>query len=214
VSWQTFFTALVSSIGGASVILFVAIFIGKKWVGVRIEESVKHEYAKKLEEHKANLQDQANRAMETMKLEFQDAVDEKAADKSLYSKFIEAVPSSGAIEFIDKFNMAGFSFERTEIRQLHIFCYEWNDPEHCFLDNKLESLRADLHKAVVEYLDFLATNTWCCDGNMEYASVPAEWEDTDPKRFEKTVSKLHALAQKVVDAHRSLVSSARRKLKC
>ena len=213
-NWSTLITASVSSIGGTGAMLLIAIFIGKKWIGIRIEESVKHEYAKKLEEHKTKLQEQINRTIGEIKLEFQDAIDKKSADKSLYAKFIETLPSSGSIDFIDKFNMAGCPFKKKELEQLEKFCCEWNDPEHQFLDHELESLRNNLHEVVVEYLNFLVVNTWCCEGDVDLISVPAEWEETQPERFEKTVSNLHDLAQKIVDAHRLLICSAKRKLKC
>jgi len=62
--WLTVIVSLISALGGTSLLLAIAAFLGKKWFNVRIEEAVKHEYAKKLEEHKVQLQEQVNRSIQ------------------------------------------------------------------------------------------------------------------------------------------------------
>jgi len=61
--WGPFITALMTS-GVVSVGLFTAlVFLSKKWIGTRIEESVKHQYAKDLELFRAQLQADAERSI-------------------------------------------------------------------------------------------------------------------------------------------------------
>ncbi|MDO8425894.1 MAG: hypothetical protein Q7T24_00080, partial [Deltaproteobacteria bacterium] len=104
-------TPLITSLGSSAVLFALLSFLAKKWIGSRIEQSVKHEYAKKLEEHKAQLQAQVNRSVEEMKAEFKEAIDQKATDKALFAKFMDTLPSSGSIEFLKTFDMGFGSFE-------------------------------------------------------------------------------------------------------
>ena len=192
----------------------IIVFLGRRWLGARIEESIKHEYARKLEEHKAHLQEQVNRSIRQMQSEFQEAVDQKATDKALFAKFLETLPSSGSIEFMDKFNMAGWSFDRKNLDQLATFQEDWRRPERQFLDEEVDKRRAHLHKLIGEYLKCLAFNTFPVKGNPDYSSVPEEWQEEQPERFNRTVKKLHDLAGKAVAAHKDLITTARQRLKC
>ncbi|MFH0984572.1 MAG: hypothetical protein V1882_03440 [Candidatus Omnitrophota bacterium] len=49
---STIVTSLVTSIGGTGVFILIVAFFGKRWLGSRIEEAIKHEYGKMLEEFK------------------------------------------------------------------------------------------------------------------------------------------------------------------
>lgn len=91
---DTFFTALLTSVGGTGVALAAAYFLGKKWLGTRIEESIKHEYAKELEEHKAQLTEQVNRSLSQIQREANDADEQRKTDKELFEQFLALLPSS------------------------------------------------------------------------------------------------------------------------
>jgi len=53
-----FWMALLTSIGGTAALLGLAVWLGKSWVGKRIEADVQHTYNAKLEKEKAELQKQ------------------------------------------------------------------------------------------------------------------------------------------------------------
>ncbi|MBI5901952.1 MAG: hypothetical protein HZB84_00485 [Deltaproteobacteria bacterium] len=211
--WSTFITALLTSLGGTGILVAIAVFLGKKWLGSRIEESVKHEYARKLEEHKAQLQTQLNRSVEEMKAEFQEAVDQKVTDKALYVKFFETLPSSGSIEFLKTFDMGFGSFETEQLSQLKYFYCNWNKPEYEFLDAELECKRKALREAISKYLDSYSTNVFCTKTDTKRAYVLPEWKETKPDVYRQIIDKLNSLADEVVKAHEDLVRSARLKLK-
>ncbi|MHB9027228.1 MAG: hypothetical protein ACYC9O_00515 [Candidatus Latescibacterota bacterium] len=213
-NWSVIITALLASIGGTGSLIAVILFVGKKWLDTRIAGSIGHEYAKKLEEHKAQLQEQVSRSLQMMQADFQAAVDEKVADKILFAKLMDTLPSSGSIEFIDEYNMAGFAFKWERLDQLKSFLREWDRPENRFLNNEIDVKRECLYNIAREYISYLSLNTFCLDNNIEYSSVPAEWELTNPELFHEVVDKLHRLAGQLVTAHQDLVKTARNKLKC
>lgn len=95
-------------------------------------------------------------------------------------------------------------------RDLDLFDYKWDDAEHEFLDPELETLRKKLHGLIRNYLQFLSLNTWPTQG--DFSTVPPEWEETQPDRFENTVARLHEEAGEIVKTHQDLFRLARKKL--
>jgi hypothetical protein len=134
----------------------------------------------------------------------------KETDRRLFQQFKAVLPSKGSIDFIDKFNMAGFSFDVSRLDDLYNFLHDWDDAEHEFLDRKLEEKRKRLLKLVAEYSHLIGLNTW--QTNRGFQTVPPEWETEQPTRFYETVEKLHAKAGEIVETHQQLVRLGRRKL--
>ena len=138
---------------------------------------------------------------------------ERAADKTIFDKLKKALPSNGSIEFINQHNMAGWAFRRSRLDYLWTFMNEWNNPEHEFLNSKLEEKRNKLYEKIKEYLHLIASETFATN-NPEWCSVPEEWEVEQPERFERVVNQLHNLAGEIVEKHQDLLRSARKHLKC
>jgi hypothetical protein len=134
----------------------------------------------------------------------------KEADRKLFQQFKQVLPSNGSIDFIDKQNMAGFSFHVGRLDDLYKFLHTWNDAEHEFLDKKLEEKRQRLLKLIAEYSHLIGMNTW--QTHLGLQTVPPEWEDEQPERFLEVVTSLHDKAREIVVAHQDLVRAARRKL--
>lgn len=134
----------------------------------------------------------------------------KEADRKLFQQFKQVLPSNGNIDFIDKQNMAGFSFDLDRLDHLYDFLHRWNDAEHEFLDKKLEEKRKRLLKLIAEYSHLIGMNTWRTD--LGFQAVPSEWEDEQPDRFREVVTNLHDKAGEIVAAHQDLVRTARKKL--
>ena len=133
------------------------------------------------------------------------------ADRELLKKFMETLPSTeGSIPFIKEHNMAGYSFEIARLEDLQKFVGEWDNAEHEFHDEELEKLRKKLLSLSRDYLDELSRNTWLTSPG--FAAVPAEWEIEQPERFREVVSKLHQLAEDILNAHQSLIRLGRKKL--
>ncbi|MBK6881184.1 MAG: hypothetical protein IPN65_05820 [Elusimicrobia bacterium] len=193
-------TAFLAGLGGAGTLQLVAIFLGKKWAEVRIQESVKHEYDKKMEEFRAGLRETS---------------DEKAADKTLFMKLLEKLPATGGgIDFIRSFDFESGSFLRTRIYDLHDFDRVWKNPDHLFLDVEINGKRGALHKAVEDFLHAYATYTFPLNTDIEWAAVPPDWADHMPQKYSEAVKLLNGRADAVVAAYDDLVKTARGKLKC
>jgi len=215
-NWGTFSAVVISAIGGTTTLLLIIGFLAKKWIGTRIVESIKTVYAKQLEEMRhENAKDLANFKAK-LELDNNREQEQILADKAMFQKFLETLPSSGSIAFINENNFAGFSFDWRRLDQLRKFDHEWNDAEHEFLNPEMEAKRKELITLVNGYLNFLATNTWLLKDQpgSNFASVPEEWEDEQPERFHRVVDSLHGQAGTIVAIHRELVRLGRQHLKC
>lgn len=210
--WSTFWTAIGGALGGGAVVCLAAIWIIKKWLGRHIEESVSHQYNTKLESHKAELQQETTAAIRKMEADYQDAVDQQAADKELFTRLLRTLPANGSIHFLRENNFAGFSFSWQRLSQLNDFVHEWDNVDHEFLDADLEAQRQALLDAANRFLAYLGSNTWPL-ASGDRSSVPQEWEDSEPQRFRETVGRIHELAEGVVSCHTDLVRNGRSKLK-
>lgn len=132
-------------------------------------------------------------------------------DIRLYRELTKLLNSDGVIGFLDRTNMAGFSFPSNALDPLLQFLENWSRPEYEFISPKLESLRIDLCKKAGAYLEIIAMETFPTR-NVSYQTVPPEWEHDQPDRFKRVVDKLHALAGEIVSLHTELVRTGRKEL--
>ncbi|NVK55439.1 MAG: hypothetical protein HWE26_07480 [Alteromonadaceae bacterium] len=132
-----------------------------------------------------------------------------AHDRALYDEVIKLLRSDGVIGFLDRNNMAGFSFPQSAFEPLWEFFYNWNQPEREFLSPDLELLRKTLWEKVDNYITVLATQTFYVEGSLDRKWVPPEWETEQPQRFFDTVSSLHDLAGEIVDLHAQFVRTGK-----
>ena len=133
----------------------------------------------------------------------------KEHDQILYDALIQLLPSSGVIRFLDQNNMAGYSFLDSMLDPLREFYYEWSKPEREFITPEIDSLRKELWQRADRYLGIIANETFSVGFLAERRSVPEEWEDEQPERFNRVVKDLHSLAGEIVDLHSKLIRTAR-----
>ena len=211
--WNTFISNIGSGMASGTVVFGLLLWLGKKWAGSRIENSVANEYETRLASHQMELQKDLTAAIKKMEMEYQDSVDQRAVDKVLFQQFLNLVPSNRSIHFVHTHNFAGFSFRQDCLKDLDEFYREWNDPEHEFLDAELEDKRRLFYESVDKFLNSVWSNTWAIETNNERASVPAEWEIEHPDRFDQVVKTIHDNAHEVVQTHGELLRMGRVKLK-
>jgi hypothetical protein len=207
--WNTFGTALVTSLCTTGVGGAFLVWIVKTWLGTKIASAIKHEYDKKLESLRASLEQSTAEAVRKMDIQFQDALARKAADRVMFQKFAAALPSSGSVSFVRGHNYAGFSFDRSKHEELEAFASDWDDAEHEFLDPELEALRVGLLTLVRQFLNFVGYNTWPLKTNAHWSHVPPEWEHEQPTRFNEVTDTIHSLAKDIESSHAELVRRAR-----
>jgi len=83
---------LITSVGGGGVGGIVILWFGKTWINERIKASIQHEYAEKLESHKAALKAEQEIAIERMRADMQIAANEhRIRFTRLHEKVAETV---------------------------------------------------------------------------------------------------------------------------
>lgn len=132
-------------------------------------------------------------------------------DKQLFDELTALLSSDGVIGFVNKTNMAGFSFEADQLTPLWNFYERWNSPERRFLNADLDAARGALWKKAGEYYEAILTHTFATR-TAGRLSVPPEWEDEQPERFRKIVAELHGLAGEIVKLHADFISIGKREL--
>lgn len=135
---------------------------------------------------------------------------QQSEDRVLYDRLIKLLPSDGIIDFINKSNMAGFSFNLDRLNPLEEFIQTWRNATHEFLDPDLEHAKSELYLRCREYSNLIGKYTFPNKNGQQ--SVPQEWEIEKPQKFESAVNELHGKAQEVFDSHERFVRIARRKL--
>lgn len=144
--------------------------------------------------------------------QFRQAIDPVTEhDKKLFDELTTLLSSDGAIGFINRQNMAGWLFQEAEIDPLSEFHERWNTPERKFIIPELEVARQALWSKVREYLSVIAIETFPAN-TPGWRSVPSEWEEDQPERFQRVVDQLHALAGQIIDLHANLVRVGRKHL--
>lgn len=133
-------------------------------------------------------------------------------DVTLAWKLLEALPSNGIIKFLKEHDFLG-SFRSEEIRPLNQFLYEWDNPEHEFLDSELESYRKALLKRAGEFSMNVAKYTSSNMAGMQAVIVDGQRNDFEQmQRFEVEAKAVNEAADSLVGAHESFVRAARGKL--
>lgn len=141
--------------------------------------------------------------------QFRSRVDQsRQHDRVLYDQLTSILKSDGVIGFLNRNNMAGFSFKDASLAPLRQFYYDWDQPEREFISPELETIRKALWEKAAEYLDFLSLNVFPTN-TPYYLSVPPEWEDEQPERFDRVVGTLHRLAGEIVALHAEFVRTGR-----
>jgi hypothetical protein len=141
--------------------------------------------------------------------QFRNSVDPvKAHDKKLFDDLTTLLTSRGVIGFLDRTNMAGFSFPSSALDPLREFYYEWNVPEREFISPELEGCKQALWKKVDDYLELIATETFPAHNQGRQTVLP-DWETEQPERFWRVVNALHSMAGEIVSLHADLVRTGR-----
>lgn len=132
-------------------------------------------------------------------------------DKHVYDLFVRVLPWDRSISFIRINNFADFSFELARLDDLYEFKHHCKNPAFEFIDPDLETLRAKLLELIDSYTRIIGLQTFPTH-TPGWNSVPQEWEDEQPERFDRVVTELHDKAGLIVDTYGALLKTATRKL--
>ena len=135
-----------------------------------------------------------------------------ALDAAVFLWLKQVLPWEGSVSFARVNNFAGFSFLSAELADFDNFLYQCEDPTREFLDADLEGLRGQLTTDILSFVELIATNTWVVNESTERSSVPREWEYEQPERFNRVVSELHSLGNRIAECYSTIVRECRRRL--
>jgi hypothetical protein len=128
-------------------------------------------------------------------------------DIKLYNKLIGLIPSSTLIEYLKVWDFGG-PFDSEYLDPLRDFNHYWNNAEHEFMNSKLEAKKKELLTVTDEFLACIGHNTWPL--HKGYQSIPAEWQEDQPARWEKAQTELNRLSNKIVTVHQEFVRMAKK----
>lgn len=132
----------------------------------------------------------------------------QAHDLKLFEEYLQLMRSDGVIGFVDECNMAGFSFPYERLKPLQDFVACWNTPEREFSTPDIDKVRLELWNMAQAYISMINRNTFAANGPGRI-TVPPEWEDKFPDRFDRVVKDLHKMAGEIVEIHGRLVRTAK-----
>lgn len=105
----------------------------------------------------------------------------------------------------------GDPFERAPLDAIFRYAYYADRVEYEFLDPELEAARREFADAARRFTRGVSLNTWVMH-REGYSSVPLEWQETQPDRFDGVVAEIDENAEKVENAYAQSVRLARRRL--
>jgi hypothetical protein len=133
------------------------------------------------------------------------AVAAHETDRAAFAELLRMMTESRTADFLRRTCFGSESFHWRQLNEIENYV-TFSDGAECeFIDRDLEALR---QKFIAQYKIFrplLSRNTAPTRHNPPYRTVPIEWEDTDPKRYARTVRLLRAAADKVCTAYDELV---------
>ncbi len=214
-------------------VVAVLSYLLKRWIGIRIDESVKHAYARQLEEHKAQLQLENSRQLEELKsnlalensrqlerarLQGEETTRSRSADLERFEEFLKEYNfEDGSLAYIRDRNMAE-PFEWSGLDQFKELSSCWEKASQEFLDSEIEAKRREFCESVQSLIRHLGINAFRLDNHPghlsqihpEFKSAEEDWKR---EKWQNETRLADELAQKVEDSYNDFVRFSRHHLK-
>jgi len=137
----------------------------------------------------------------------------KALDKALMQKIRNEILLTNNINFVREYNFRGNAFRHESLDAFFKYEHYCDNPDFEFIDVELNKILSNLTIQVKRFMTVITTNTWRVDNpNIDAYTVPPEWEDEQPERFNQVVREIHESASGIWKNYNSLVKLAKRKL--
>ncbi len=194
---------LLSSFIGSGVAGVLLYFLITKWLGTRIEQSIKHEYDRALEEFKTNLVLEQNELINKRAREIN-------TDSRLLAEFLHEFPPSGQMQRIRNASGRIFDVEITDLldRLINI----WELVDHCFLDTDVNEALKSLITQARDFDDKLVSCTFPIPDRPDKYEIPPEWKTQDYENYQSILQMIYASRDQFIQAYDSFVRIARSKL--
>ena len=133
-------------------------------------------------------------------------------DKTLFSKFLNALPSNeGSINFLREHDFHN-TFELEKLNQLRTFAMGWDNVEYEFLNKKLEDIRKELMDLIYEFIDISSHATFPIRDGFQTA-IPRYTEEGEiPQRAIDSIKSMNKLGDNIFEKHQELARLGKQQL--
>jgi hypothetical protein len=133
----------------------------------------------------------------------------READRVMFTELVQMMTASRTADFLRRTCFGSQSFHWRQLNDIDDYI-QFSDGAECeFIDSDLESLRQKFVAAYKRFRPLLAENTAPTAWNPPYRTVPVAWEETNPRRYARTVKMLRTAADEVCAAYDELVRAGR-----
>lgn len=129
-------------------------------------------------------------------------------DKSLYERFLLALPSNGSMDFLKHHDFHN-SFPLNDLRQIINFPQEWDNAECEFMNNDLEEIRKELLEKIKHFVYDSSMKTFPAGDGIQTIMTYAdeEWDLTE--NTQKNIALLNQYGDDIYELHQKLIRKGR-----
>lgn len=205
-----------SAIGGATFCAAALWFLLKTWLSRHIEAAVTHEYDRRIETLKFELQKDLEREKLEQKRSYERNAASDLADAKLFQSFLESLPpDSPGVMFPREHDLQG-TFPAHVLASLDRFNEVWRLPDHEFHNPELEVSKKEFWSCLNEFLSELNVAVAPIGRGVEFFSAFSD-RDVSDDVFEMQscrAQELNKLSSVAIDKYDRLVRLGRRVTSC
>ena len=190
--------------------------------GKLVEHSVKHEFDKRLEGYKAQLQHEFDRDLEGYKAQLeeqareslqqtQESIERRAVDRLLFQSLMRALPSSLITNIADLL-LTTFGIHMNDVLALDVFVMTWDQTEYEFLDAELDAKRRTLLACIREISAYMPNHMMGDETGVSRVPKELDWEKNQQRQA--VCQRITELWTRVEEARSDLIRTCRAKLHC
>ena len=133
-------------------------------------------------------------------------------DRELLAKLLETLPPSGGIHFVGCHDFAG-SFRSENLDDLDKFHDAWCNPDHEFIDQRIEDGRDKLYQAIHEFLSLVGQFTTLRGRGIQTIKLSSPQKDFEQsERLQHEAMQLNKAAAKASRLYTEFVRLAKKRL--
>jgi hypothetical protein len=132
-------------------------------------------------------------------------------DIDLFEKIRNDLLTHTNVYWLRTNNFAGYSFEGDYLSPFDMLEFVMDKPDFEFFNPNIETIKSDLMNQIRELNIFMLGNIFTSGPSR--MTVPPEWEEEQPERFNTAVSGIHSRAHNIGEKYDEFIRSGRKNLK-
>lgn len=132
-------------------------------------------------------------------------------DVALFDKIRNELLTQTNVYWLRTNNFAGYSFNDDYLQPFDMLEFVMDKPDFEFFNPNLDNLKSELMNEIRELNSFMSGNIFNAGNNR--MTVPPEWEDEQPKRFDAAVNGIQTRAQSIGNKYDNFIRIGRKILK-